>query len=86
MRRLSKVGLLVWGRAFGQEIHSELLESHFCQNVMFFQQNIDVNMKFRYSLMIIDISIDEKQLNSPQKKRNPREGGWDTGVGRSSFI
>ncbi len=33
---------------------------HFCQNVMFFHQNIDGNMKFRNSFIIIDLQIDEK--------------------------
>ncbi len=38
-----------------------------CQNLMVFHQNIDGNMKFRYSLIIINHQIVEKTSNFHQK-------------------
>ncbi len=40
-----------------------------CQNVMVFHQNIVGNMKFRYSLIIIDHHIDQNTSNLHQKMR-----------------
>jgi hypothetical protein len=34
-----------------------------CQNLMFFHQNVDGNMMFRYSYIIIDHQIDDKISN-----------------------
>jgi hypothetical protein len=38
----------------------------FCQNLMIFHQTIDLNTKFRYSLIINDHQIYETHQNSPQ--------------------
>ncbi len=43
------------------------LNPTFYQNVMFFHQNIDGNMKFRYRFIMIDHQIDEKTSNFDQK-------------------
>jgi hypothetical protein len=43
-----------------QKIGPFAFQPIFCENVMFFHNNIDVKIKFRYSLIVIDHQIDEK--------------------------
>ncbi len=41
-------------------LQTETLNPTFCQNVIFFHQNVDGNIKFRHSSIIIDHQIDKK--------------------------
>ncbi len=55
------------------------LNPTFCQNLMIFHQTIDLNMKFRYSLIINDHQIYEKNIKIGQKFINSNKLEWKYG-------